>query len=179
MSNNTLASEAGFRMYLTELFETTSNIFQKDGSLYPVAHLAIRINPETDEKLDEPGILTMICSSMRDEREKETWVLAIRQLCTKTDAVAVVVVNEAWMVKAEANEIDEKGNMRVRPIDHPRRIEVVSMMVEHAKFGCEIWSAEIIRDGDKATLGEFSKSDDGPLSVRGRFTQFIPQRTMN
>ena len=172
----TLESEAGFRIFLGELFEITTAMFKELGEIRPVAHVAMRVNPETGEKFEKPGIITALCPSLESEREKDMWVAAIRDLCSRSNAVAVVVANEAWMVAAERDEVDDNGHMKVRPVDHPNRIEVVTMMVEHASFGSEMWTARIIRDGDEAHLGEFSK---GPGDIRGRFTQFIPQRAMN
>jgi hypothetical protein len=178
-----LESESVFRSYLDDLFRITSEIFEKEGELHPVAHLAIRMDPESGKQLDRPGIMTVMCPSLENDRAKDMWVHAIRQLCAEHHAVAAVVVNEAWMVQADPSEVDENGQMKVRPADHPKRIEVVTMMVEHAKFGTEIWSARILRDGDNASLGKFSKGFDdsnvNPTGISGRFTQFIPQRAMN
>jgi hypothetical protein len=180
MSKNAdLTSEAGFRDYLAHLFELTSSMMKSFGYLSPVAHVAVRANPHTGEKLEETGIMTVVCPELSSEQHKDAWIETLRDLCKKTNAVGAVLVNEAWMVQADTNEVSKDGKslLDTPPSKHPRRVEVVIMMVEHAKFGREMWIANIIRNGDEVSLGEFAKNGDG--GITGRFTQFIPQTSMN
>lgn len=120
---------------------------------------------------------------MTDDRGKDIAHEIIRAACNEFKPFAVAFVSEGWMVKGEKQDmkdlLDEDGNMKVRPMNHPERIETVFINFEtYEKVGMVSW--EIVREEGKeprleplAILTEKEWQEKKGLKVQGRFTGFL------
>jgi hypothetical protein len=97
--------------------------FKNDGKLMPVA---IVIAPD--------GKMTHIVTPYENQEEKALMMNAVRAICKNVDAIAVGVINEAWirMVKKEDSKkaLDEMKETGKRVSDYDDKKEVAFLMFE-------------------------------------------------
>lgn len=126
---------------------------------------------------------------MIDDDGKDIAHGIIKHACDKYKPFAMAFVSEGWMVKGEKEQmedlLDEEGNMKVRPMNHPERIETVFINFETLdKVGMQSW--QIIREDGKeprleplTILEEKDWQNKKDLKFHGRFSGFLNDMLMN
>ena len=117
-------------------------------------------------KLDIPG----------SDDGKDALAAFLREFAHHADADLSIMLLESWMVKPndeEAEYIKEHGEFRVRPSQHPGRIEIV--LINISKPGGHSWSAwvEINRDGHGAPSIAPEPPSLEYLRSEGRFANIL------
>lgn len=163
--------------------EQVLHMFEKRKEVPPAAFLLTF----KDDKF-AVGILELK-EVMGDDDGKDLAHEIIKQACQQIKPFALAFVSEGWMVKGEKEDmqelIDEQGNMKVRPMDHPKRIETVFINFETLdRVGMQSW--EIIREEGKeprleplAILEEKDWQDKKGLNIEGRFSGFLNDMMMD
>ena len=83
-----------------------------------------------------------------DDQDWAAWLTS--RIATECRSVAILFLNEAWVVKAKPGEAIDPD---IPPSEHPDRIEVVNVIVE-TYFGNTLYMWPIHRQGSRASLGE-------------------------
>jgi hypothetical protein len=129
-------------------------------------------------------------NSPRVEMNKDLFAMMGRMASVKFGAVAAFFMSEAWALQVSTDMspaeqeayIDKwRGRMHLNP--DRKEIALFSaevyttVEVEGKKLRVGIekyhWQAPITRDGDKASLGEWSGGTMDALQTRGRFCEFL------
>lgn len=130
------------------IYTKASQLLNRDGGLQPIAFFRVGAQP----RMQGPrvGMIVPVKLDMPNSDEgKDAVAEALRQIIKKLDADLVLMVLESWMVKPneeEAAYIQKHGEFKVRPSQHPNRIEIVLFTL--TKPNGDSWScwAEIQRD---------------------------------
>jgi predicted GTPase len=144
--------------------------FERDGELIPAAMIYATKNAETME--DQHSMLVVGAAGMEDDAAKDHFTKALRDLCKKLEAVAILFVVEAWSVQVTKDEDIRKwrGNAH----KHPDREEIVIATLECARRGTKQWIAKITRDeNEKPALGEWREATEFTKGG-GRFANLLP-----
>jgi hypothetical protein len=108
---------------------------------------------------------------------------ALRGLAEASDATGIVLIAEAWAIDHDksmtpaalaAHDAEWLGRYH----EHPNRIEIVQIHVEHETF-TEMWRAKIARPaGQEPVLGEWERiaRTDAETTISGTFSNFLPKR---
>lgn len=132
--------------FVDSLKSTVAGIMETDKEVLPVI-----IIPRED------GIYALPAAQFQD---KDIMFSAISQIRTMVPLLAFVT--EAWRVEV-------KGPIDCAPVDHPDRIEIVSVVIYHG-IHVSMWSAEILRSGNWVGLGEWKRDEN----MTGRMTAVPP-----
>lgn len=89
-------------------------------------------------------------SGFETEYDKDWAAWLTSRIATEWRSVAILFLNEAWVVKAKPGEAIDPD---VRPSEHPDRMEVVNVSVE-TYSGNILYMWPIHREGGRAWLGE-------------------------
>lgn len=138
----------GEAVLVHHIYRRAADTLAKVGHLPPAAFFRVGASPRlpgmkhgniTAVRLDMPG----------NDAGKDAVAGMMQEFARLADADLAILMLESWMVKPdeeEARYIKEHGEFRVRPSEHPDRIEIILISV--SKPGGQSWSAwtEIIRD---------------------------------
>ena len=157
------------------IYRLAAKALPKDGNLTPAAFF--RIGPRVDLPGLKPDNVAAVKLEIPDtEDSKDVLAQMLRDFARHADADLAILVLESWMVKPNAEEaqyIKAHGEFRVRPSQHPNRIEIILFSI--SKPGGHSWSAwaEIQRDDH----GTPSISTEPPsleyLRSEGRFANIL------
>lgn len=152
-------------MTLREFIESISvnaeTIFKESGQMLPMYHA---INGE-GEAFVFPA----------PPFPKAEAVPIVRTILKVIEATRVAFISEAWMLDARVGSVDVDKVMREGIEDNPDRIEVIMISVEDNNEGLLMAMRRIIRDGDKATLGDL---DFMPATnAEGRMVGLLPRES--
>ena len=131
------------------IYRRAAETLTNKGNLPPAAFF--RVGPAPRLPGMKPGNIAALKLDMPGNDPGKDAVAAMLQgFARQADADLAILMLESWMVKPNAEEaryIKEHGEFRVRPSQHPDRIEIILISV--SKPGGQSWSAwvEIRRDG--------------------------------
>lgn len=176
-----LRTLTGAREYLEAgVFPAARQIMEEDGTHYPLAFILATCSPggAPFEGFDGPvavipfpfATVAVATGLSFDDRGREVFTRAITAVAKQTKAVGVVHVCEAWQV-FRSTEGGEPLLMEM-PSQAPDRQEILSVVLDH-RDGSIYCHAPILRDGDKATLGEFVCDEDGEGQRFGRLVNLL------
>lgn len=135
----------------------------------PVAFLFATFNPET--RKDEDCIFPVIPDGAFDERGKAIFAASLRLIAHASKATGVIFITEMWALPKATSEDVKKWAGRIH--QHPERVEVLYMSIEHTRFGEKSWTAEIKRLQDEKPLLQPWVEQTWTKSA-GRFTHLLP-----
>lgn len=175
-----LRSEDGAKEWVKDSLAWAAKYFNENGTFRPQAILLTTVNPDAKEKGEIGSIVIGFGGMEFGEDVRAEWTDFIRKQASEFAAIGVICVAEAWAVVTETDE--GAGGKLKRPkgsLEFVKgRREVLMVVVEHVKLGCQMWMAEIKRDSGKVYVGEFDNPYDGG-SVSGKFTRFLPQHNLD
>jgi len=160
---------------LEHVYDTASEILQRDGQVLSVAFFRIGPNAQMPQAIldahpdvepPEPGTVAMLPLLTGDDEEKDLSAAVMWTAFEVLDADLVVQVSESWVVKATNPDVD----MNIPPRMHPDRTEAI-VLIAH-KRGGRTWTviAPIERDADgKPSIPEQMPEPQFADSVQGRF----------
>lgn len=159
-----------------ELLPKFREAFESKGQLHPIGFVFARHAPqEPRKKAPESHARHLVIAPQDgcfDVDDKEAFSQALKLLAWKTDAAGVVFASEAWIV--ESSDLKGIREFSGRLQEHPQRKEIIMVHYEPDRGESATFRAEITRDGDVATLGEWERETrHGQRS--GRFTTFLFQ----
>jgi hypothetical protein len=169
MDPSTLHTLDGTMEYVRRgIFRAAREIMETDGVHYPLAF--VLATTFRGRKLAHPEAVAIpFGNGAFDDAGKDMFSGVLREAAKETEAVAVIVVTEAWSSSLVA---DPSGPLLVpRPSEDPNRREILNITVEHAD-GFVCCDAPIIRDGDAVRLGDFTEDRDRGVSY-GRFVNLL------
>lgn len=145
--------------------------FALHGQVDPASFVLAQHDPLTGQRLPNPQ-LTMIPLA-KFAHDKDVLRAAQGAACKQLGALAHVYLTEGWMVEMDSDVPfeDPYAGGTASLADHPRRVEVICASLEH-RDGSVSWSIPILRDGDKADLGE---TREHPGSWSGRMSGYVQQ----
>jgi hypothetical protein len=108
-----------------------------------------------DRELDEAGM------SERIDHRKDILAMAIMGIGQAVDAVAIIMVNEAFMAPGPETNVS--------PSEHPNREDIVFTTLEHRTVGQHIWVGKVT-NGKNPSVGEFDKAGG---KFEGRFANLL------
>jgi len=132
------------------IYSKAAQMLQRDGELQPVAFF--RVGSKPTMKGPQPKMIVPVKMDMPgNDQGKDALAETLRHITKQLDADLVLMILESWMVKPNEEETDyiqKHGEWKVRPSQHPDRIEIVFFTV--SKPTGESWSAwaEITRDAN-------------------------------
>ena len=164
-----------FEQLALELRDRSREVFERDGCHIPISFLFATRHPESGR----PHAHVMpILSDWDSDEEKDLFVHALGLVAHRLQAVGLVSIMEMWSSFVDIEGLsDEEALERVRqaprPHDAPDRREALFVMVEHSRFGCRAYQAEILRDSrGKPSLAPWQEPS-GKLG--GRFMRILPE----
>jgi hypothetical protein len=168
--------------FMEELQVIVRSLFEKYNGLPElVAVLAVTEGPHgpldgtTMIPLGAVSDFGLTCSG----RDKQVLSQVVKVIARRGKAVMLTFVSEAWAVAADTPE----GIAEVKKwmVDHPEGIEdcpfkkeVVMLQIEHKETSPrhQLWFADITRDGETKSLGEFERQSYN--DPEGRFVNLLP-----
>ncbi len=104
---------------------------------------------------------------------KDVLANVVALTCKLGRAQATVFMSEAWTIReVVADKADEVFNKNESLEFHPNRIEVLSVIADHARWGTVILDAEIVRHSNGTrTLRPWEERQ--AQGSKGRFVQFL------
>ena len=122
------------------------------------------------------GFLT---SEMHDANEKEATAIAVRQILADENAVWVIVITEAWVVRGSKEEIGDIDH-RKGLAEHPKREELVMYQLEDEDLMMGVSAVqEIVRPPDRPPhLGEL-KWLEPSMFTEGRLVGLLPRKKLS
>lgn len=153
------------------LYRNATRQLAEQGHLPPLAHFRAGLAPNA-APLKTGDIATVMMDMPGNDVAKDVVAAMLRRFAHRVDADLIILLFESWMVKPTAEEAAyymRHQEFRVRPSEHPQRIEI--LLVSVSKPGGHQWSAwvEIQRDAQGNPL----LPDDPPtleyLTADGRF----------
>ena len=157
------------------IYQHAAKTLTKVGHLPPAAFF--RVGPAARVPEMKPGNIAALRLDMPGhDAGKDALAAMMQEFAKSADADLAILLLESWMVKPDADEaqyIKAHGEFRVRPSQHPNRIEII--LVSVSKPGGQSWSAwvEISRDA----CGRPSIPADPPpleyLRNEGRFANIL------
>ena len=126
------------------IYKISAGLLAKEGSLAPVAFF--RSGPKAS--VVPPGVMVPVLLQMpADGDVKDALAHGLRDMVRKVDADLTLMVLESWLVRPTKSESEQilKSGLKVRPSQHPDRVEVV-MYSLNTPTGCWGATAEIKRD---------------------------------
>jgi hypothetical protein len=124
--------------------------------------------------------------SMFDPDSRDGYSMVLRIMAEKSAADAVVFGSEVWSIDPAVADamtheqyVKEIRTWSGRLQEHPRRVELVTLTMEHVTVdGMMIWRAPIRRDGQGVpSLGDWTQ---GRLTApMGRMARILPDRWMS
>lgn len=164
-------SKEGFEGVLSELEQMMTALFLKRQS-FDAMHLLFLTRHPQDANDTRPGLWAFQVDAEDENIAKDAAAQLSRQLCRSAGAVAHVIVSEAWMVDGADAEISAWRAKHGSIEHHPRRVENLIMLVEHAVFGARLLKAKIERpEGTAPQLGPWQHERDQRLE--GRFVHLL------
>jgi hypothetical protein len=109
-----------------------------------------------DGELDEVGITDAI------DHRKDILAMAIMGIGQAVNAVAIVMINEAFMAPGP--------DTGIAPSEHPQKQDIIFTTLEHATVGQHIWVAKVNEADDKPSVEEFTKAGG---EFQGRFANLL------
>lgn len=147
------------RQYLEEVAELGTQLFERNGHLRPAYAIT---TPHTSR-----GIVPAPPTD-----DKDFAAALMRKLLEDMGATRVVFMDECWIVRVGAKDEVPTGSL-----EHvPGRQEALLFSGEDETEGFLLARREIIRDGDKATLGPLEI--DTPPMLEGRMVGLLPKRRL-
>jgi len=156
-----MTEATSLRQFVEYVARRAEYLFKKQGALSPMYH-AIDAEGNNYVLPGPPGT-------------KDQAVAQVRSFLKACRAVRVAFIDEAWVIDAETSPgVDvEKIYREADSIrNHPARIEVVIVSGEDANEGLLMATREIIRHGNKATLGKLKFMEGG--QSEGRMVGLLP-----
>lgn len=162
-----------------------------------IVDLFVQNNPVTGEPIKGPPppphgirIGTRFWTDEKDpgkefrsiEDQKERFVLIVRSHAVVGDAVASILMNEAWYAEYDDQQFTRQP--RRQPKDMPNRTEVLVIMADHRDFGRSQHTATITgKPEGPRTIGpwrhEYETDLEGQVKMRGRMASFVPPQPEN
>lgn len=171
-----LRTLAGASTVMEQVMALARVNFERDRELIPVAFVFGTFDP-VRRKSHPPTVFVVSAKGgvLHNTEEKTAFDRELRRITREHRAVAVGLVAEAWSVRcAQLSPEQEKHAEDHGLSDHPDRIEIVTVTLEHTE-GHRQWEAIITRpehDPDHPTLGEFVETHV-EWNI-GRFTNLLP-----
>lgn len=163
-----------FKIYVADLI---TGMFAEHHAISPTVFMLMYKDREWGA-----GVVGGLESLFVNDTGKDIAAMVMRKISKEAKPLATAFVTEAWVVKTTIDKrrevLDDQGEMKVRPMDHPDRIEAVIIIVETHNKHCMI-SWEIVREDGKAPwlksmdLGEWMDKSDNKLE--GRFTGLLEE----
>jgi hypothetical protein len=103
--------------------------------------------------------LELVGTPWGSDKEKHLAQLMVRLMLKRDKAVAYSFLSEGWLSRVAQKDV---GKPRVRPINDPNRIEVVTLTASHREGGRMLKSWEMIRNrkGELVDLKLIDEFDD-------------------
>ena len=158
-----------------------AQMFNDIGALEPIAIIVPTVHPDTGERMDVPAMFIVPYEGEVTEMGKSGFAELVRALFKDVKAVAVAFAGEAWAVERELKNGDaEEQNKMVneltgRVADHPEKIEVVILTVEHRLMAPKCYMSNILRSEERAVVAGWSDKSDLLTHSGGRFANFLEQ----
>lgn len=133
----TITNEQVEKIKQTNLELMKSN-FKRDKELYPTVMI-----------LEPNGNLQVIGTPYRSQEEKSAMMYAVKQTCKKVNAIAVFIINEAWVRKTtpeqfkKFNEEFKRSGKRISEYDDKKE---VAMMIFETKTSSTLFMFDIDRE---------------------------------
>lgn len=172
-----LHTEEGVKAFVEMMFPLIKRNIEKDGYLVPVSFVLATKDPRTGKELPTLSPIVVAPETLGSDDDKDFYVSGLKKVIQKSGAVGVVIVQESWTLSAggvDPTELRTYLDSGKRIADHPRREEVVMILVEHSKILHGIsYFAKIARDSnDKIPLQPLKATPGDPRNT-GRFTGFL------
>ena len=132
--------------------------FKNSGSILPVVFI---IAPNGD--------LTIIATPYTSHEEKDFMMNTVRQMCKRVDAIAVCIINEAWVRIAKGSLKEAEKEMKdagKRISDYDDKKEVALMM-----FETKLTGETIMFDMDRTNNELINKT--GGMTAGGSFSNIL------
>lgn len=137
------------------LAEVAASVARKafgiSGQVEALSLIVMNRVPTTGERLAEPEIALFPMQQLIQQYGKAAAPAAQRRICELCDAAAHIFVFEAWRVTLDQDKQFDDMSMGIS--NHPDRVEVVSILLEHRDGTIMNWEMVIERSGEKAKLG--------------------------
>lgn len=162
------------------IYRMAAKTISQVGHLPPAAFF--RAGPRVSLPGIKPGNIAALKLEMPGtDSGKDALARMLRGFAHRADADLNIMLLESWMVKPndeEAEYIKEHGEFRVRPSEHPDRIEII--LISISKPGGHSWSAwvEIQRDGNGAPSIATEPPSLSYLKSEGRFANILDDTGM-
>jgi len=151
---------------LTHLGGIAVGIAEKGEQHVAMLHV-LRGNPEDGYLPFGIGMIEM----PEADADRDALVTTIHQLLDEQEADAYVFINEAWMVRIKATNIDEAlASMTHRPSEDPQREEWLMLHFVNREGFSLMDSYQIMHEGGKRVIGPRHR---GPGILAGRMGNFF------
>lgn len=181
-----LMSREGGESFIKGLLESVKLDMEKHGHINPIATLVVTLDLKGQPlKEGEVHIHHIpLGDSFEKEEKKQEASFLLRFMARRLGAVASVFISEAWVARGDKDLPPEEAKRRMENWiskhgslkNYPGRGEIVMVSFEHKALAPQFWTALILRDEHKTTLGEFELQDAG---ITGRFFRILPALNMN
>lgn len=139
--------------------------FAYTGKVRPMGILFVRRHPKSGELLPEPAAVPIL-------GDKEGLAEGMREIAARGDAIAAVLMVEAWISAIEKPSDLERVALEGAAAQ-PNREERLVLTVE-TRSGTETWSTKIVRD--EAGVGVLGEWELWPGTATGRMVGFLPKQ---
>ncbi len=179
---NFLASKAGAEDFLDFVKKAAKHTMEERKEHFACAILACAKNPDTGEYSEGVSMVYVMPESFDGAEDKDAFAAKLKELSKKLDAYALAFISESWCLGGKDISEEEQKAWSGNFDKHPNRKEALIINVEHATFenGGTVLMTEILRDGEKVTLGEFQQHSYPPKEAlkkrKPRFMNLLPER---
>lgn len=156
------------RLFVDQCEKRARALFAETGRVDAVTFVLARRHPDTRAPFPRPTFLLISLGALMGGFGKDIANDVLRQMCEKTEALAIVNVAEAW--SAEYEEVGNFTDLSTPPSEAENREEIVFISLEHV-VGSMGWAIPVVRaEGAPPKLGELRET--GTLDL-GRMTGFL------
>lgn len=158
---------------------SVAQTFKKWGGMNPVAFIITELDPRTGEKADTPNLCVIPFEGEFDEKNRKAFASLLHEMADSLQANGVAFASEAWMANvqgatlAESEENTKKwaGNLA----EHPEKVEVVVLIVEHRLLGNRSYIGRVLRGEKTATITSWVEQNEKFGPPEGSFTHFLKE----
>lgn len=156
------------RLFVDQCEKRARALFAETGRVDAVTFILARRHPDTRAPFPRPTFLLISLGALMGGFGKDIANEVLRQMCEKTEALAIVNVAEAWSAVHE--KVNGVYDASTPPSEAENREKIVFISLEHVS-GTNSWAIPVVHvEGDPPTLGE--PRETGTLDL-GRMTGLL------